>query len=253
MPKERDRLLGPPLTSNSEEPRVKEGSKSSNGRLLFVSLGVLVVGLVAFFGGRLSLGEKEIEPTKIAAPRKSEAEAGTPPAAGIAAKNVAPEPKVLALDNSLRFRVPRECTADGTLEKIYLKLDKAMEEPLLGQTVKLDELAGSLAVEVESKIDADGARVASSYVRFPSQSRWNSLRLSRARVNLYAPPESDSAYTRSLTFQNTPVEVRNALNRLGFAVPLAPSYSELHDEACGGAMQIEAISGGASLSCGWGC
>ena len=38
-----------------------------------------------------------------------------------------------------------------------------------------------------------------------------------------------------------------------FDARLNPDYAELHDEACGGSMQVEAISGGAALSCGWGC
>ncbi len=38
---------------------------------------------------------------------------------------------------------------------------------------------------------------------------------------------------------------------INFASPA--NYAELSDEACGGSMQVEAVSGGSALTCNWGC
>lgn len=253
MKQVRDSLLGPP--TSTDNPYSESGKRMQSPRALvaLAILGVVTVGGLAFLGGRMSLQEapSETPPKIVAEPTRKIANNPTKPNANLVPEKVALTEK--ELNNTLRFGEPKECVAEGTLGKLYAKLDKATEAPGTPLSVKLDEFENPMSVFSEENTDADGARVASAYVRFPEQAVWNSLKLSRAKVNIYAPPESDSSYTRSLTFLNTPVQVQTALNRMGFAVPLSPRYSELHDEGCGGAMQIEAVPGGASLSCGWGC
>ncbi len=253
MGQDRDRLLGVQPGGGEANLNFQTGKGGSKWVLTAALLGAVFVGTVAFVIGRMSLGENEPMHPQSATIVTVEKHAETSAKPTVDVKSDELPPKSIELGNTLHFRVPRECVADGTLEKVYAKLDKTMEAPNLGLSVKLDEFARSLPVAGETKTDNDGARVANAYLRFPERTTWNSLKLSRAKVSIYAPPESDSTYTRSLTFQNTSSQVRAVLNKIGFSVPQSPSYSELHDEACGGAMQIETIPGGASLSCGWGC
>ena len=161
----------------------------------------------------------------------------------------------VALDNTLAFAKPSLCIAGGTLEKLYLKLDKAMASGGGGNNVTLDEFEAPLPVEASKKKDSGGMEKQSAYIRFPEATTWHSLTLSRIVAEWYLPPETDSSYSRSITFLESPQKVQKVLARLGFNAPLDPDYSELPDtyNGCGGAMYIEAIPGGSSLSCGWGC
>jgi len=167
-----------------------------------------------------------------------------------------PEPRQpVALDTTLKFLDSSLCIADGTLDKVYLKLDKAMETGGTGYTIKLDEFEKTLLVEALKKKDADGVETQSASVRFPGETSWHGLKLSRIKADWYLPPETDSSYSRSITFLESPERVQKVLSRLGFNALLYPDYSELPDtyNSCGGAMYIEAIPGGSSLNCGWGC
>jgi hypothetical protein len=164
-------------------------------------------------------------------------------------------PQTVALDATLQFSSPSECIAMGTLEKVYKKLDSAMDGDKAGLTVKLDAFANPLAVTASSHTDQDGIFFSESSVRFPNHTMWNGLRLSRLRAENITPPESDSVYSRFVTFLDPPEKVQEVLNRLGFAAKIRPEYTALPDtyNSCGGSMQIETMPGGSSLSCGWGC
>lgn len=166
-----------------------------------------------------------------------------------------PEPKIVSLDSTLKFSSPSECIAEGTLEKVYLKLDKAMENGGGSYTVKLDEYEEALPVQARVEKDSEEIESRSASVRLPLGTTWHGLKLSRIKADWYLPPETDSSYSRSINFLQTPREVQNVLNGLGFNAPLDPDYSELPDtyNSCGGAMYIQKIPGGSSLSCGWGC
>lgn len=250
MKTNRDGLLGTPSVSTQAVGKDSSRASPKWSLIVICVLGALVVGAASYFAGRNSVTDpKSVSQVPQATTKSQPTQIESKPSAGLA------EPKHLTADLSgtLSFSVPRECTAGGTLDKIFVKLDKAMASPGAQLAVKLDEYSKPIPVGADSKIDGDGARVASAQVRFLDSAKWNELTLSRARVSIYSPPEPDSAYTRSLTFLNSPKVVRATLNRLGFGVPLSPSYAELHDDACGGSMQVEAISGGATLSCGWGC
>ena len=159
------------------------------------------------------------------------------------------------LTSALGFSVPSECAAGGTLEKVFAKLDSAMDSQSKSQTVKLDEFADALKVSVEQSKDGDGMLKQAADIKFNVEVRWNGLKLSRIKTSLLAPPEIDSSYTRMLTFREDPETVRRALRGIGMSVPLQPGSAELSgtENSCGGSMAIETISGGSALSCGWGC
>ncbi|WP_395636945.1 hypothetical protein, partial [Sphingorhabdus sp.] len=166
-----------------------------------------------------------------------------------------PESIIVSLDSTLKFSNPTECIAEGTLEKVYLKLDKAMENGGSSYAVKLDEYDETLSVQARVEKDGEGIESRSASVVLPSGTTWHGLKLSRITAHWYLPPDADSSYSRSINFLQSPREVQNVLSGLGFNAPLHPDYSELPDtyNSCGGGMSIQKIPGGSSLSCGWGC
>lgn len=166
-----------------------------------------------------------------------------------------PEPITVALDSTLKFADPTECVAEGTLEKVYLKLDKAMENGGGSYTVKLDEYDETLPVYASVKKDSEGIESRSASVMLPTGTTWHGLKLSRITTEWFLPPDTDSSYSRTVNFLQSPQELQNVLNRLGFNAPLDPDYSELSDtyNSCGGGMSIRKIPGGSSLICSWGC
>lgn len=159
------------------------------------------------------------------------------------------------LSAALIFSVPSQCTAAGTLERVYAKLDSAMDSQSRSETVKLDEFAEAMKVSVEQSKDDEDVLTQAAEIKFNGEVIWNGLKLSRIKTRLFAPPESDSSYTRMITFREEPDTVRRALRGIGMGVPLDPGYAELNGNgnSCGGSMTIETISGGSALRCTWGC
>ncbi|MBY8823793.1 hypothetical protein [Sphingomonas colocasiae] len=169
---------------------------------------------------------------------------------------VIPSPVVeYNLDDTLVFASPSECISGGTLSAVYDKLDAAMNNGASGATVKLDAFPNGLPVKAGSTTDNDGVLSAHAEIRFPAETKWNGLALSRIGTARYSPPESDSSYSRIITFLEKPEVVQTRLSALGFSAPLDPEYATLPDtyNSCGGSMYVETISGGSALHCGWGC
>ena len=159
-----------------------------------------------------------------------------------------------ALDGSLAFAAAGDCKAGGTLEAVYKKLDSAANLGSgKGITVRLDAFPNPLGLEVKNSTDAQGTETRHASLRFPANASWHGLKLSRLTSTSLLVPESDGSYTRTLNFLEEPDKVRATLARLGFGAPRSPDYAELHDDACGGSMQIVAVAGGSALSCSWGC
>ncbi len=159
------------------------------------------------------------------------------------------------LTSALLFSDSSQCAAGSTLGKVFAKIDSAMNSQSKLQTVKLDEFAEALRVNVAQSKDGEGVLEQSADIKFDGEVVWNGLKLSRIKIGRIAPPETDSSYTRLLTFRNDPETVRRTLSRIGMSVPLHPGYAELSggEDSCGGSMSIETIPGGAALSCSWGC
>ena len=159
-----------------------------------------------------------------------------------------------ALDGALAFAAPGDCKAGATLEAVYKKLDSAAELGSgKGIAVRLDAFTTPLGIEAKNSTSADGTETKHAWLRFPADTSWHGLKLSRVTSTSLIVPESDGSYTRTITFLDEPDKVRSVLARLGFGAPRSPDYAELRDDACGGAMQIVAVNGGAALSCSWGC
>jgi Short C-terminal domain len=164
-------------------------------------------------------------------------------------------PSPVALDGTLAFASPTLCQAGETLERVYKKLEAGMDLGSgRGLTVALDAFDTPLPITAKNGKDKDGAETASGELRFPAETTWHGLKLSRLTTSRYYPPETDGSDTRTVNFLEQPEKVKKTLARLGFGVPVTPDYAPIDSgEGCGGSMQIEKRAGGSALVCTWGC
>lgn len=167
------------------------------------------------------------------------------------------KPSPLALEDDLRFSDPANCQASATTEALF---NHVLTPPngdianISGKSIQV----GSGRIEVKSVLtktagDNEGETVFESVAHVPQPATWHGLRVSSITASLYIVPEADSTYTRQIRFPDDPDTARLALNKLGFNIPQSPEYADLHDDSCGGSMQVVAISGGSALQCSWGC
>ena len=229
---------------------VADAPRSTAAKWALIGLPVaLVLAGAAWFGSTL-IGPKSD-------PELSGAATAAPLASAAAAASAAPSEEAAlpaSLDETLTYAAASNCKAAGALEAIYKKLDSAAGlGSASGITVRLDAFDSPLALNVKNGTDADGIETRHAWLRFPEGTTWHGLKLSRLTSTTTIVPESDGGYARSITFLDQPDKVRATLSRLGFGAPRAPDYAQLSDEACGGSMQIAAISGGSALTCNWGC
>lgn len=233
----------------AEQPHREEAPARSR-RWLYAAFGVAalgVVGAAAFLGSRVVPDAALTTPAAIATP----ASIGADPATDMATE--APMP--VALDETLTFAAPSRCQAGETLERVYKKLEAGMDLGSgQGLTVALDAFAAPLQISAKSAKDRAGALTASADLRFPAETTWHGLRVSRVTTSRYYPPETDGMDSRTVNFLEPPEKVRKTLARLGFAAPIAPAYAPIEEpNSCGGAMQIESRPGGSALVCSRGC
>ena len=158
-----------------------------------------------------------------------------------------------ALDGALAFAGPGDCKAGATLEAVYKKLDSAAELGSgKGIAVRLDAFTTPLGIEAKNSTSADGTETKHAWLRFPADTSWHGLKLSRVTRTSSSVPDSDSgSYERTITFLDQPDQVRSVLNRLGFGAPRAPDYAAISDGDVQGSMQIVAVTGGSALVCSW--
>ena len=236
-----------PVTDWHDAHPVPERGGALPKAVVFGVPAVLVIALAAWFGSSL-VGpgpDKELTGgTSVAADGGAVALATPTQEAALP----------VALDETLRFAAADQCQAGPGLEAIYKKLDAAMELGSgKGVTVKLDAWDVPLGVWAKSVTDQTGMVTQDAAVKFPAATTWHGLRLSRLTAQRVSPAESDSSYTRSISFLEPADKVQTTLARLGFGAPREPDYAALEDEACGGSAQVVSLNGGAALSCTWGC
>ncbi len=215
---------------------------------------LLAVSAAAWFGSGLlprgadpALTDGELDPSP------------SPSASALASPAPTPTPTAsatpIAVDRYLAFSDSAECISGSDLEEVYERLDDSMAAGG-GTTAQVPGLADPLKITTAVKGDGETTtQFAEASVRFPESSGWNGLVLSRIKAERVSPPESDSAYTRSVIFKNSVPEVRAAMRRLGLPDAQRPAFRELKDTygGCGGAGYVEAVPGGAALVCSWGC
>ena len=162
----------------------------------------------------------------------------------------------LDLSNSLKMTDPSYCRYDGETETAFNRM-LAYNWQTNTETVAPSVSIANRTLKTDKSESSDpeypGSRFITVSARFPEGTKWNGLSLSRLIREQWIYPESDGGDSRTVSFLNTPNEVKTAFQRVGVDVPLAPEYRELPDDGCGGSMQIVSMSGGAALSCGFGC
>ena len=237
-----------PTTPVYQEPVYDDAQRGGVPKWAMIGVSAaLVIALAAWFGMSLvrPVPDKDIV---------SGASAGASDAAVALATPTAEAPLPVALDGTLKFAAADQCKAGPVLEAMYKKLDAAMDLGSgKGVTVKLDAWDAALSVWAKSVTDAGQMTTADAALKFPDGATWHGLRLSRVTTHRVSPAESDSSYTRTISFLEPAGKVQKALARLGFGAPLEPDYSPVEDEACGGSAQVVSLNGGAALSCTWGC
>lgn len=217
--------------------------------VLFGLPALLALGAAAWFGSTLVSSKTDPELTGAGAASGIATEAA---AAVATASEEAPMP--VELEGSLTFAAANQCTAAPTLEQIYKKLDAAGNLGSgRGMSVTLGSFETPLAIQAKANTDKEGIESKEASLRFPENTTWHGLRISRLTSLTTIVPESDGGYQRTMTFLESPDKVQRTLARLGFGAPKAPDYAELTDEGCGGSMQVTAVAGGAALQCNWGC
>ena len=168
----------------------------------------------------------------------------------------APKPASINLDDAVTFDEPANCVAAPQLDKAYKDLLPFDENGGVSQPKPVVLGTAQLRPELIDFTRADdpaGTIRKLSSVRFPTGATWHGLRVARLISAYIAPPDTDSSYSRSITFRATQDEVRAVLANLNFNPPNTGGSSSLTDQACGGQMEIVGIPGGTELKCSWGC
>jgi hypothetical protein len=176
---------------------------------------------------------------------------------GVPASSVAALPQTVRVDSFLEFKNPANCEAGPSLDKIFEKMlpvSSSAGPVLRPSPVSIGSLRLLPQVQDVATNDAEAGTVAKRVtVRFPAGTAWHDLLLGRLIVSYYAPPDTDSNYTRAITFLAPQDRVRSVLQAAGFKPPARGGYSELTDETCGGSMELIPVPGGTELRCSWGC
>lgn len=232
----------------AEADHEADAAPSRKGLLIGGAIAALtVLGAAGWYGSQAVPDSELTQPAAVATP--SAVAAAEPSLAATEA------PMPVALDETLAFSSPSTCGAGDTLERVYKKLEAGMNLGSgRGLTVALDGFEVQLQIAAKSGKDKDGADTASADLRFPAETTWHGLKISRVTTSRYYPPETDGMDKRTINFLEPPEKVRRTLGRLGFNVPEEPDYKPIEEaQGCGGAMQIEKLSGGSALVCTWGC
>lgn len=247
----------PPATPANYQPapvwdhrsELPERSGALPKAVMFGVPAALVLLLAAWFGSSLVSRGPDPAPTAGAIASAT----ATDPALAMATPSQEAAMPV-ALDGTLQYSAAEQCIAGPVLAAIYKKLDAAMDLGSgRGVTVKLDAWDAPLSVWAKSVTNQTGQTTQDGAVKFPAATTWHGLRLSRLTTRRVSPAGSDSNYIRSISFLEPADKVQRTLARLGFGAPMEPQYSQLSDEACGGAMQVVSLNGGSALTCSWGC
>ena len=242
------KTMPPPAAPVYQEPVYDEPVRGGVPKWALIGVpAALVVALAAWFG--MSLVKPGPDKDIVSGPS-----AGASDAAVALATPSAEAALPVALDGTIKYAAADQCKAGPVLEAMYKKLDAAMDLGSgKGVSVKLDAWDAPLGVWAKSVTDQTEMNTADAAIKFPEGTTWHGLRLSRVTTHRVSPAESDSSYTRTISFLEPAGKVQKALARLGFGAPLEPDYSPIEDEACGGSAQVVSLNGGAALSCTWGC
>lgn len=184
-----------------------------------------------------------------------------PPSGVVASGSRLDQPKVEEVDVSSAVRILNlsSCKFSSETESAFSRLlqfnEAAQDWKPIGD-VSLGGMRLTPTVRVTAAEDvAPGGRVIESSIRFPAETIWNGLRITRLSAKHGDFPDIDDFDSRSVNFAEPPSRLAARLRGLGYRVPVEPDYLNLStsEDVCGGSMQITRVSGGSALVCSWGC
>jgi hypothetical protein len=170
----------------------------------------------------------------------------------------APDPGI-DLGGFIAFANFSQCEATPSFGRVInglLRFDQETGTASVGPAVAVPGADTPIRPRLRTQHSTDEGLQMTEYeaaLAMPANATWHGLRVSRLVGTYLNVSESDDQTSTAIEFRETPARVQQVLAAHGMRVPLAPHYLELHDEACGGAMQIAQRSGGAALQCGYGC
>lgn len=240
-----------PNTDKADAPRLgapRPGLRRFIIAMAMLSATAMVAGGVALYALRETASAPPQE-NKPALPRQEAAPAAPQP--------VMQGETALILDDDLQFADPANCKAAPATDALFNRV----LTPPNGDVANISSRpirVGSGQVEVRPTLtktagENEGEQIYEGAADFPQPATWHGLHVRGITASLYVVPEAGSAYTRQIRFMDDPQVARTALGRLGFNIPNGDGYAELHDDSCGGSMQIVEIGGGSALQCSWGC
>lgn len=219
---------------------------------------VIVMGLLSatavVAGGIALYALRETTPTlpKQPAPAVARRDAPAPPP-----RQRAAEQPPLVLNDDLQFSDPGNCKASSGTDALFNRILTPPDGDVANISSKPIRV-GADRREVQSVLtrtqgENAGEQIFEGTAELPQPASWRGLRVTGIAASLYVIPEADSTYTRQIRFLDDPATVQAALGQMGFVIPREQGYAELHDDSCGGSMQIVAFNGGSALQCSWGC
>jgi hypothetical protein len=184
-----------------------------------------------------------LPPGNTAAPVASSA----PPATLIAAAPALPD-----LSQIIRFQNPSACKMTSATELLFrqmTRIDPVTFVSSQGPEVRLPGFATPPTPTFSRSRNTDpGYDVRDVEATLPMSGFWHGLRVSRIR---YRYMEQSSFWEMQIRFLETPGQVRETLNGLGFRLPAIGTFRVFSgpDEVTAG-IGVEQIPGGAALTCG---
>ena len=240
----------PNMTSTAQVHAPRNGLRRFVMATGLLSATALVAGGIALY----TLRETALTPSKqpVPAVARQDAPSQSPPRR----QRVAEQPP-LVLNDDLQFSHPSNCKASSGTDALFNRI----LNPPNGDVANISSKpirVGADRREVRSVLtrtqgENAGEQIFEGAAEFPQPATWHGLRIHGVAASLYVIPEADSTYTRQIRFLDDPATVKAALGQMGFVIPREQGYAELHDNSCGGSMQIVAFKGGSALQCSWGC
>lgn len=215
-----------------------------------LSATALVAGGIALY----TLRETAITLPKLRAPTlaRQDAPSQSPPP-----RQPTAEQPPLVLNDDLQFNDPGNCKASPGTETLFNRILTPPNGDVANISSKPIRVGADRRevrpVLTRTQGENAGDQIFEGAADLPQPANWHGLRVAGIAASLYVIPEADSTYTRQIRFLDDPATVKAALGQLGFLIPREEGYAELHDDSCGGSMQIVAFNGGSALQCSWGC
>lgn len=240
----------PNMTSTAQVRASRTGLRRFVIVMGLLSATAVVAGGIALY----TLRETALTPPKQPAPALAQQDAPAP--SSPPSRPVTEQPP-LVLNDDLQFSDPGNCKASSGTDALFNRILTPPNGDVANISSKPIRVGADRRevrpVLTRTQGENAGDQIFEGAAELPQPANWHGLRVAGIAASLYVIPEADSTYTRQIRFLDDPATVKAALGQLGFLIPREEGYAELHDDSCGGSMQIVAFNGGSALQCSWGC